>query len=779
MGVGSSSTSHPAGGARGALFRVLASLVLLHVVPVSPAGTIHVWTNSPANGPGTAWSNAFHVIQEAIDAASSNDTVRVTNGIYATGGAVTPGASLTSRVVVSKPIMVESTGGKASTWIVGAGPPGDGAVRCTYLAEGAVLRGFTLRNGHTRLDGADPGDRMGGGALLDGGGLLRDCHLADNQAISGGGVFLDQGGVVSNCTLTGNEAVAEGGGAYCNYDGQLVGCRLWSNSVTGATGRGGGVSCWYGGRLVDCVISNHWVADYGGGVNCYYGGELDHCTVTHNSAAAGAGGVYCNSGGLLTDCTVTNNWTTGLPGKGGGVRCHEGGTLVQCVLTDNTAALGGGVACDSGGGLTHCTLTGNTATAEGGGARCETGGTLSDCLLSGNQATGGSSSGGGVYLSYGGRLDRCILSGNFAGDAGGGVYCILGGVVADCTLAGNTAAADGGGAYLNYAGAFLDCVFTGNTAVLGGGVYCDHDGGLTNCTFSGNTATNRGGGAYFDSGGGLDRCLLRGNQAADGGGAYCHWGGTLNNSLLAANQSGQGGGAYCFFGGLLNHCTIVTNTAQTGGGIYRRLLGQVRNTIIHFNHAGAGPDRWEDGSTPAYQYCCSPGLTDPGCIGVDPQFSGAEPGNYRLSYGSPCIDTANNTYMAGDADRYGGPRLVDGNADGTNTVDIGCHEYNAMTDNTDGDAHTDFQEMIADTDLADGNDYFVVTALANPPPFTIYFVSSSNRLYTLHQCTDPASGTWTEVPGQVRMPGAGGPDSLEDTNTLAGARGYRVAVQLP
>ena len=43
---------------------------------------------------GTSWAQAKRTIQAAVDAASSNDTIWVTNGTYATGSRVAPGQTL-------------------------------------------------------------------------------------------------------------------------------------------------------------------------------------------------------------------------------------------------------------------------------------------------------------------------------------------------------------------------------------------------------------------------------------------------------------------------------------------------------------------------------------------------------------------------------------------------------------------------------------------------------------------------------------------------------------
>jgi hypothetical protein len=50
-------------------FRHTAALVVMLLgscVGTAPGQTLYVSTNSVVNGPGTAWSNAFHVIQDAV-----------------------------------------------------------------------------------------------------------------------------------------------------------------------------------------------------------------------------------------------------------------------------------------------------------------------------------------------------------------------------------------------------------------------------------------------------------------------------------------------------------------------------------------------------------------------------------------------------------------------------------------------------------------------------------------------------------------------------------------
>jgi len=104
------------------------------------------------SGAGTNWATAKHTIQAAVDLATSRDTILVTDGIYAEGGAVADGSTLTNRVCLKWGKLI-SVNGPGATVICGAGPAGDGAVRCAYVGSGATLSGFTLTGGCTRVDG--------------------------------------------------------------------------------------------------------------------------------------------------------------------------------------------------------------------------------------------------------------------------------------------------------------------------------------------------------------------------------------------------------------------------------------------------------------------------------------------------------------------------------------------------------------------------------------------------------------------------------------------------
>ena len=300
------------------------------LVRTATATMWYVATNGNDSAAGTSWVTAKSTIQAAIDMAASNDTVLVSNGVYATGGRVVYGA-LSNRVAITNSVTVRSVNGPAVTIIQGAGPMGNNAVRCVYVGTNAVLEGFTLTNGATRSSGNYDRERHGGGIWCESSGMLSDCVLTGNSASYGGGSSY---GTLYHCTLTGNSA-SYGGGA---YDGTLYHCTFTGNS---ADRFGGGA---YDGTLYHCTLTGNSASAYGGGA---YDGTLYHCTLTGNSASYGGGASY----GTLYHCTLTGNSAS----NGGGVWY---GTLYNSTLTGNSASDGGG-AC--GGMLYNCIVYYNTA----------------------------------------------------------------------------------------------------------------------------------------------------------------------------------------------------------------------------------------------------------------------------------------------------------------------------------------------------------------------------------------------------------------------------------
>jgi hypothetical protein len=196
--------------------RALVFLVLPIAIPICGlTETRYVNINSLAPlSPYTSWSTAATNIQDAIDIADPSDTVLVTNGVYWTGGR-SFFALMTNRVLVSKPVRVESVNGPTATIIQGYSPPvtigSAGAIRCVYLANGAVLSGFTITNGGTRGISEGYAGSGGGVSCESAAAVVTNCLITGNSAYwSGGGVA---GGTLYNCILSGNFTTGSGGGS--------------------------------------------------------------------------------------------------------------------------------------------------------------------------------------------------------------------------------------------------------------------------------------------------------------------------------------------------------------------------------------------------------------------------------------------------------------------------------------------------------------------------------------------------------------------------------------
>jgi hypothetical protein len=195
---------------------------------------------------------------------------------------------------------------------------------------------------------------------------------------------------------------------------------------------------------------------------------------------------------------------------------------------------------------------------------------------------------------------------------------------------------------------------------------------LTNCTLTGNQAYDYGGGAARST---LYNCTLSGNSAGSGGGAAgsydlpC----TLYNCTLTGNWADTGGGAYR---STLYNCTVTGNSASRwGGGAY---MGTFCNSIVYSNTAPDGCSYNQLGST--FKYSCTTPLPEAsegeGNIDVEPMFMNPGAGDFRLAYGSPCIDAGTNLTDLLTTDLDGNPRPLDGNWDGSAAFDMGAYEFN-------------------------------------------------------------------------------------------------------
>lgn len=270
----------------------------------------------------------YATIQDAIDAASNGDTVRVSPGTYY------------ERIdYFGKEIAVESTDGPEQT-IIDGGRIGTVVTIRAGADQAPALRGFTIRNG----DGY-PG---GGGINVEGGpAVIENNIITGNFGCSGGGVEASfsaaviQFNVISdnqpNCSggpgggglavrgagsvqvlqnyIAGNISASDGGGIALYAAGSpTVSGNLIANNRTGSGWtQGGGISL---GNSSEALITNNVIernsAAEGGGINWRVPGNAGprviNNTIVYNEAAVGSA-VF--AGGFDAEARLVNNILVG------------------------------------------------------------------------------------------------------------------------------------------------------------------------------------------------------------------------------------------------------------------------------------------------------------------------------------------------------------------------------------------------------------------------------------------------------------------------------------
>ncbi|NIP27663.1 MAG: hypothetical protein GWN67_24265 [Phycisphaerae bacterium] len=356
---------------------------------------------------------------------------------------------------------------------------------------------------------------------------------------------------------------------------------------------------------------------------------------------------------------------------------------------------------DSGGGMynsygspmvANCTFTGNTASDQcgGGGAGMYnrySNPTVINCEFVGNEYIIADDDGGGGMNNFRSNptLLDCIFRDNKSNGNGGGMLNYNSNpTLSNCTFINNSSAHEGGGMENRMSSPALTyCSFINNSAYCEGGGIRNTEWSspiLIGCEFTGNSATSshsQGGGIcnnYWDNPT-LINCLFTGNSASQGGGMYSYWGtASLVNCTFSSNSAAGRGGAmyYRNVSSTLTNCIVWGNAALQGEEIY-------------FEH-------FENPATMTVSYCDIRGgeggiYVEPGNIlnwgdgniDSEPQFADSGNGNYRLSAGSPCVDTGDNDSVPADVcDLDGNVRIYDGDGDGEPVVDMGAYELSML-----------------------------------------------------------------------------------------------------
>ncbi|MFC1527167.1 hypothetical protein ACFL5D_00280 [Candidatus Neomarinimicrobiota bacterium] len=152
----------------------------------------------------------FETIQTAFisDLTDDDDTIYVKSGHY-----------IENILLLGKDIFLRSEEGATSTIIDGNNKDK------TVVMNSSTIEGFTIINGNAIKE-------LGGGLLIEGDGIVRNCVIEGNFAKSkGGGIYINGNGSVYNSIINDN-ASSLGRGIYVrNCHGEIINNTLVSNDI--------------------------------------------------------------------------------------------------------------------------------------------------------------------------------------------------------------------------------------------------------------------------------------------------------------------------------------------------------------------------------------------------------------------------------------------------------------------------------------------------------------------------------------------------------------------
>jgi len=289
-------------------------------------------------------------------------------------------------------------------------------------------------------------------------------------------------------------------------------------------------------------------------------------------------------------------------------------------------------------------------------------------------------------VKYGAHIEGFTLRGGKS-ENGGGIYINFGVVTIDNNIirdnvATNGGAIGGGGGYTqvkilnstitnNVTTGYYGTVSVGNSQLL-----------VRGNIFSFNEVSNGIGGGLVLGGSYsatrlIDRNIFRGNSAAYGGAIYVesYTPGVISNTLMVENSAKFGAaifGKSYSFGLRIISSTIADNN---GDAIYTQSYGgrnwTMENSIVYGNSGNSFMGERYSYSTKKINSITSDD--------VDPMFIDSTAGNYRLSSGSPAIDTGGDINLINDLD--GNARPLDGDGLGAGETgdgsdyDMGAYEF--------------------------------------------------------------------------------------------------------
>jgi hypothetical protein len=343
---------------------LLISAAFLLFLNMINAAIIYVDTDATGSSSGSDWTNAYTILQDALDNASSGDEIWVAAGTYypstEVGGSGTrfqsfkmvDGVSIYGGFAGTESALSERTDylfGGANETILSGDLNNDDVIsgintslvitnkseNCYHifrhdadytLTSSAVLDGFTLKGGNS--SGSDGSGVDNGGAISNMGTdqtpTINNCYFIGNTGNNNGGAIFNNTGcnsTISNCSFVknvaapANESVDGTGGAISNNGANpaITNCLFYGNQAGDDADDLGGAIYNYSSipEIINCTFIEN--SSYsGGGIYNHTNADatISNCIIWGNIIEGGAGSQVrnYNSDPTFTTCNIQGGW---------------------------------------------------------------------------------------------------------------------------------------------------------------------------------------------------------------------------------------------------------------------------------------------------------------------------------------------------------------------------------------------------------------------------------------------------------------------------------------
>lgn len=349
-------------------------IAILSVGAQISSAQIFVKHDATGTNDGTSWENAFVDLQDALDASTQGEQIWISSGAYKPTGPAPDSSHFYTETAVElyggfsgNEVVLDDRDWEANSTIISGdlnsddvegdfdNNRNDNAHHVFYadiISGTIVLDGLTFEGGTTLLESTPPVVEdykestpwHGGGALVYGTGIIRNCTFRDNDGFRGSGLFAYGNDHVSddlnvdNCLFENNNSI-QGGFRVGNFSDPLVENCIFSNNLS----RNFGSALTLGNSNATiryCNFENNFSESFGGAIGVFQNNsnevvdpriQLESCVFLNNSTSGNGGAVWFNNFYPKSKLKIDSSYF------GDNVANVHGGALFTQNLSENSA----------------------------------------------------------------------------------------------------------------------------------------------------------------------------------------------------------------------------------------------------------------------------------------------------------------------------------------------------------------------------------------------------------------------------------------------------------